>query len=97
MAVTVYVEFPIHPEKFEEFAGLLRGALSDTRARQGFIDISVHVDQDKPGRTVLWERWESRSDYEAYLQWRTETGFLDTVGPYLCGEPVFAFFDDVAS
>ncbi len=44
---------------------------------------------------VLWERWDSRPDYEAYLSWRMETGFMEALGPFMEGDPVFSYFDDV--
>ena len=75
--------------------GVLRGALPDTRARKGFQSISVHQDQDRTGRVYFWERWDSRPDFEAYLNWRMETGFMEALGPFLQGEPVFSYFDDV--
>ena len=95
MAINVSVDLSIKSERLDEFMGILRGALPDTRARKGFQSLSVHQDQERPGRIYLWERWDSRPDYDAYLNWRMETGFMDALGPFVEGEPVFSYFDDV--
>ena len=97
MAVTALLDLSVKPERHEEFLEILRGALVDTRKRQGFQSITVHKDQDKPGRTLLWERWDTRADHESYIAWRMETGFMEALGPFLSGEPIFSYLDDVAT
>ena len=95
MAINVSVDLSIKSERLDEFMGILRGALPDTRARKGFQSLSVHQDQERPGRIYLWERWDSRPDYDSYLNWRIETGFMDALEPFVESEPVFSYFDDV--
>ncbi len=95
MAVSVSLDLSIKPERVDEFIGILREALPDTRTRKGFQSITVHRDQDRSGRIFLWERWDTRPDYEAYLNWRMETGFMEALGPFLEGDPVFSYFEDV--
>lgn len=95
MSVTVIVELPSQPEKTEELKALVHSLLPETRAFDGFEDITFNQDQDDPTRLVFCETWASRSAYEKYLAWRTETGTLDALGAYLAGEPSFRFFDIV--
>ncbi|GIR37137.1 MAG: hypothetical protein CM15mP49_25220 [Actinomycetota bacterium] len=40
------------------------------------------MDQDNPDRIILWEKWETRENYEAYLAWRTETGMFEGLEPF---------------
>ena len=95
MAINVSVDLSIKPERLDEFIGILRGALPDTRKRKGFQSISVHRGEEGSGRIFLWERWDTRPEYDAYLNWRMETGFMEALGPFLGGDPVFSYFDDV--
>jgi len=41
----------------------------------------------------LIEQWETAEHQQAYMGWRVETGFIDTVGPFLAGPPVARTFD----
>ena len=38
--------------------------------------------------------WASRADTEAYIKWRTDTGFMDKIGAFFSGEPLIRFFDE---
>lgn len=42
--------------------------------QEGFIDVVAAQATDEPSRVVFWETAE---DYEAYCDWRVETGFVD--------------------
>ena len=95
MPINVSIDLSIKPERVDEFIGILRNALPDTRKRKGFQSISVHQDQDRPGRIFLWERWDTRPDYESYTNWRMETGFMEALGPFVESEPVVSYLDDV--
>ena len=66
----------------------------DTRAFDGCESCTLHRDQDAPGRFVLVERWATRANYEAYLQWRTERGDVERLAPLLAGPPTIRYFDD---
>lgn len=83
MSHTTMVEFPCHPGKGVELLGLLAAALGDTRAFDGCESIEVYTDQEEPDRIVLWEKWETRGKYEAYLAWRMETGLADLLTPLM--------------
>ena len=95
MSINVSLDLSVKPERLNEFIGILKEALPDTRKRKGFQSLSVHQDQERQGRIVVWERWDSRPDYESYLNWRMETGFMEALGPFMESDPVFSYFDDV--
>jgi quinol monooxygenase YgiN len=93
MAVTVTLAFPVKPERAEEFKGLLKELLPDTRAYDGCISVVVYQDQDNPGFIYLVEDWESKPHQQKYQAWRDGSGIADTIGPLLAGEPRFNYFD----
>jgi quinol monooxygenase YgiN len=95
MAVTVIVEFQATPEGVDDFAQGLHEALPDTRAREGNISVEELRNQDDPCNFVVYQKWESRPLYEAYLNWRMESGMMDQIGPLLTGEPSVRFLDVV--
>lgn len=93
MSVVATVDFFVKPEKLDEFCALLKGALPDTRKFEGCELVEVHEDQDEPGHLHLFERWGERAQHEAYLRWRTETGMLEHIAPYMSAPPAFRYFD----
>jgi quinol monooxygenase YgiN len=93
MSHTVSFELHLQDGRTEEFLGLLRVGLADTRKRDGFEDVEVYVDADDPTRLVLWEKWRDRASHEAYIAWRTETGFLDALAPFVAGPPVISHLE----
>lgn len=95
MSVTVIAEFPVKEEKVEELKGLIKQVLPDTRAYDGCQGVDVKQDQDNKGTLVLLETWATRGQYEKYLAWRTETGLMEALGPFLAGAPSIRYFDAV--
>ena len=89
MAHTSMAYFPCAEGMGATLLPALMEALADTRAFEGNISIETYLDQDNPDRIVLWEKWETREHYEAYLAWRMETGMMEMIGPFLDGAPEF--------
>lgn len=83
MSHTAVVEFPCNEGKGAELLATLKVALVDTRAFAGNEGIETYSDQDDPDLVVLWEKWATRADYEAYLAWRMETGLMDVLAPFM--------------
>jgi quinol monooxygenase YgiN len=92
MSITVILEIPIHADKLEEFKGMMPTSLIDTRKFKGCESYKIHVQQNTSTIVGISE-WASRADNEAYLQWRTDTGFFDAVADFLAGEPIIRYFD----
>jgi quinol monooxygenase YgiN len=70
-----------------EFLSVLLPSLAETRAYNGCELVETYVDSDDPDRIVLWERWAARSNQEAYMHWRVETGMVEAVGGFLAEPP----------
>jgi quinol monooxygenase YgiN len=87
MAHTVYLEFKCIEGKGREFLEVLLPSLSDTRAFEGCLSVETYSNIDSPDVVLLWEKWMNRSNQEAYMNWRVETGMLDLIGPYMAGPP----------
>jgi quinol monooxygenase YgiN len=92
MSVLVTLEMPTKPETLDEFLELMKGALVDTRNYAGCEKVETYVDQETKS-IFLVEQWETAAHQQAYMGWRMETGFIDSVGPYLAGAPVARTFD----
>ena len=86
------VEFTTQPGKSAEFVEVMQVALVDTRNFDGCEHIALLVDSEDPNKVFIYEIWESEENHQAYSNWRTETGFVDTIGPYLAGPPQFRNF-----
>ena len=95
MSVTVVLEFQAKADKVDEIKEFFRKVLPETRAYDGFESLTLHQDQEDLTSFLVWELWATRSNYEAYLAWRTETGALSSLVEMLAGPPSFRFFDFV--
>jgi quinol monooxygenase YgiN len=94
MSVLVLLEAKAAPGKEEEMLSAFAGVLPDTRAYEGCESLTAHINQDD-GQLVLVERWGSRDQHEAYVQWRGERGDLERLGALMAGPPVTKYLDDV--
>lgn len=92
--VTVTLELALKPEAVEDFSKQIPEVLKETREFPGYVDIAVHRNADEPNRIILVEEWETRAAYEAYIAFRTETGFMDTLAEILT-EPLRLNYWDV--
>ena len=95
MSSVVTLDLAVDPARVDDFLAALKAALPDTRAYAGYRSIDILTDQDKPGHVLFYEVWDSRAHHEKYLAWRTETGMMDQLGPYLTAPPAFGYFDRV--
>jgi len=93
MSVSVIANFPVHPERLEEFLPALHTALADTRAFEGCEVIDTYVDVDRPGLVVLWERWPTKDHHRRYLQWRQESGTAAFLTPFLRDRITFSYLE----
>lgn len=95
MSTLVLFEVEAAPGKEDDLVVLFDGALADTRAYEGCESVTVHRDQDAPGRLVLVERWTSRARHETYLQWRADRGDGPSLAAVVAGPPSVRYLDDV--
>lgn len=73
----------------------MRENFSDTRAFDGCKSLDVYRDQENPTGIVFYQHWESRSHYEKYLAWQTESGFFGRFAENLSGPPSIHYYDDI--
>ncbi|MBC8279499.1 MAG: antibiotic biosynthesis monooxygenase [Chloroflexi bacterium] len=93
MAVKVTIGLKIIEARLDEFKQVLKEALPDTRAFVGCISVAVLEDHEEPGSITLLEEWDSVEDQVKYINWRTETGMMETLGSFVEAEPVITYFE----
>ena len=92
MSVMVTLEMPVKPDMLDDYLNILKEALVETRAYKGCKSVTTLVDQETSS-VVLVEEWDSVEDQQAYITWRTETGLIDAVSPFMQGELVTRTYD----
>ena len=95
MGCVVLLEIQGKPECVDDIKKYFKENLPDTRAYDGCQGVDVYDNMDKGGNIVLYERWDSRPQYEKYLAWRMDSGTMDAFGAMLEGEPSIRFFESV--
>ena len=95
MSVMVFLEMQSNTGNTEQLSSTLKDLLPDTRKYDGCQSVEVFNNQDDPNNLVLVQHWDSRQQYETYLNWRVETGALDTLVSMTSQEPNIRFFDIV--
>jgi quinol monooxygenase YgiN len=93
MSIAVTIDLPVDPQRTDEFLEFIGGIAPDTRAYDGCELFDIYTDQERPGRVLFYEIWESKDKQQKYIAWRTETGLVETLGKFLTGPPTFSFFD----
>ena len=96
MSQTVHALFQCQPDKGAELLAILGSdqGLVATRAFEGCESIETYTDADNPDTIVLWEKFATRANHEAYLAWRIETGMLDMLGSILASDLQVTYLDD---
>ena len=82
----------------EQLLEIIRQLLPNTRNKDGFIDLVLHVDQDNSDRILCVQHWTDRASNEAYVGQRKENGDLNILDKVLGGHPlaetpIIRFFD----
>lgn len=93
MTVQAIMELTIKEGRFDDFRDFMVKVLPDTRPYKGCVSIEFVRSQDNPNHVLVMEKWDSRKDYESYINWRMETGIMNQMGDMIDGEPNLRFFD----
>ena len=93
MATTVILEVKAKPGTGNDVVATFKSILGDTRAYDGCQGVDVYQSSDEPEVVILVEKWDSRGQYEKYLGWRQETGFVDQLVAALDGPPSIRYFE----
>ena len=88
MPIIVTLELRFNPESVSAGHELMGRALADTRAFQGNLDTEVLVDTDDPAHWLIYERWATVEDDEAYRAFRAGEGRLTELPALLAAPPV---------
>jgi quinol monooxygenase YgiN len=88
MSIGVILELEFQPQFAASFEERIRQALPETRVFPGCISVNACKHESRPSTYVLVEHWREQADYDRYVKWRTDTGFMDQMGPTLASPPV---------
>ena len=95
MSVIVIAEFPMTEQGAQDLIDWSKGddGYVITRQHKGFEDIRTFLAEDK--KTVyLYEKWDSKEDHQAYLNFRVENGLMDFLNPRLDGDFKVTYFSE---
>lgn len=70
----VTISFNAAPGKRDALVAKMHEILPDTRAFDGCNSVIIAESNDTPGEIVLVEDWDDEASYEAYKQWRRDSG-----------------------
>ncbi len=82
---TLILTFPCKPGAGKVLLEAFTTALIDTRAFPGCLSVTTYTSATNPDDIVLIEEWDSRDSQIKYMQWRTDTGMPEQLGPLLAG------------
>jgi quinol monooxygenase YgiN len=70
----VNIAFDAAPGKRDDLVGALINLIPETQAFEGCNHITFTESQETPGSLLLIEDWDSHAHYDAYKQWRRDSG-----------------------
>lgn len=73
-------------DRFIEFANGPNG-LSVTRAAKGCQSLQMFESREDEMKLVIWQKWDSKQDQEAYIKHRHEDGTFDMIGEIVACPP----------
>ena len=79
MACQILLEFRIKDGCHERLKEHFKRILPDTRDFDGCINLYMIRDLDDPSKVIVVEMWDTKEQYERYLQWRVDRGDLETL------------------
>jgi quinol monooxygenase YgiN len=82
---TLILTFPCKPGSGQVLLGAFKTALTETRAFKGCISVTTYTSATNPDDIVLVEEWDNKTSQANYMQWRTDTGMPEQLGPLLAG------------
>ncbi|MDA8732674.1 antibiotic biosynthesis monooxygenase [Luminiphilus sp.] len=95
MTVSVLLEGFLKGGEWDGFTALLTDKFKVTKTFDGFQTIDLTYNVEDPSNWVITERWDSKEEYQKYLQFRQEDGTLDEVASVCTGAPSVRIFDIV--
>ena len=93
MTVSVLLEGFLKEGERDGFTALLTEKFKVTRTFDGFQTIDLTYNVEDPSNWVITELWDSKEEYQKYLQFRQEDGTLDEVASVCRDAPSVRIFD----
>ena len=97
MTVSVLLEGFLKEGERDGFTALLTEKFKVTRTFDGFQTIDLTYNVEDPSNWVITELWDTKEEYQKYLQFRQEDGTLDEVASVCRDAPSVRIFDIVES
>ncbi|QFT33123.1 Antibiotic biosynthesis monooxygenase [Labrenzia sp. THAF82] len=76
----------------DSLATCLETILPETRRFEGCKDAEFALSESAPAQALLIEKWQSKTAFEAYLNWRVESGDYARLRKLLAAEPALTHF-----
>ena len=95
MTVSVLLEGFLKEAERDGFTALLTEKFKVTRTFDGFQTIDLTYNVEDPSNWVITELWDTKEEYQKYLQFRQEDGTLDEVASVCRDAPSVRIFDIV--
>ena len=95
MTVSVLLEGFLKEGERDGFTALLTEKFKVTRTFDGFQTIDMTYNVEDPSNWVITELWDTKEEYQKYLQFRQEDGTLDEVASVCRDAPSVRIFDIV--
>ena len=95
MTVSVLLEGFLKEGERDGFTALLTEKFKVTRTFDGFQTIDLTYNVEDPSNWVITELWDTKEEYQKYLQFRQEDGTLNEVASVCRGAPSVRIFDIV--
>ena len=73
-------------KRFIEFANGENG-LSVTRAAKGCLSLNMFESREDEMKLIIWQKWDSKEDQEAYIKHRHEDGTFEMIGEIVACPP----------
>lgn len=73
-------------KRFIEFANGENG-LSVTRAAKGCLSLKMFESREDEMKLIIWQKWDSKEDQEAYIKHRHEDGTFEMIGEIVACPP----------
>ena len=95
MTVSVLLEGFLKEGERDGFTALLTEKFKVTRTFDGFQTIDLTYNVEDPSNWVITELWDTKEEYQKYLQFRQEDGTLDEFASVCRDAPSVRIFDIV--
>jgi quinol monooxygenase YgiN len=92
-AVTVTVIWVIKPEFADTFVEALEAMFPVTRTHKGFRNIRLLKSDLDPNQFVLIEEWDEAENFQAYAQFRNDTGDTESLLAMTATPPQVGLWD----